>query len=364
MTRLVITAISDPLAQSTWSGTPRALAGALGRSGIEVIPVSGDDARWYDRPLYGSAVPFVGSGARAFRQYYGPVHGRIRKKMARLRAQHPGVPFLHTDHMYLPYPGMGQHDFLYRDTGWRPFAEAQGLGSRFVDHVAEGYSHALRSVGHTFTTSQWARDVLHAEGGSLDRMTVVGTGIGTHLSPSETPKDYANGKTLAVAKARFHNKGLDLLLDGFRIARESDRRLSLDLVVPPGVVQPQSGVIQHHQLSGEDLQKLYADASLFALPARYEPWGLVYLEAAMYSVPLLGSSRCAYPELAGFGSHGFVVEPLDAATIARALLDAHSRPDVLAGMGGRARSFAQEFTWDRVAAAIKEIVVSPGGSMP
>jgi len=357
---LLTVAMTDPDQLATWSGTPRAINDAFRRLGYSVDGLAANDPRLLDRAIYTAfGIPFYGRRGRAFRPYYGPLSQRIRTRVAEARGAMPGKPFLHTDHMWLPFPGLSSHDYLYRDTSWSDYALNQGVGERLRRKVGRDLKLALEKVGHVFVTSQWAKECMIDEGAPPERVSVVGTGAGNFIEPYFGPKDYSNGSTLCIAKVRHHNKGIDLLLEGFALARRANANLTLDLVAPAGMFAKQDGVRFHSNLSAEALRQLYYESALYAMPARYEPWGLVYLEAQLASIPILGSNRAAFPELSDHGKSGFILERLTARAVADALVVAHSDPDGLHAMGQHARSYASTFSWDRTVRLMDAVMQKP-----
>lgn len=351
--RLGIAAAGDPRDPATWSGTPKALVDAAERAGIEVVGFSGHLPRLLDNPRYGvTTLLSHGPAARRFRHYFGAAHARNVRAFREFRAREPDLPVLHTDHMWLDANVVGANDYLYRDLGWASWARLRGLGEKLVGSIGADYSLVLRAANHLFTTSEWARTELIAEGANPESVTVAGTGVGNRIAPFSGQKDYANGMTLCVARVRHHDKGVDLLLRGFAQARQTLPHLSLHLVVPRGSVRAQPGVTLHSDLEASELIALYERSPLYAMPARNEPYGLVYLEAQLSRMALLGSSRAAFPELAGYGSSGFIVSDLSAAGVAEALVAAHSNPVQMEQMGSRGQTEAGRASWDRTMSTI------------
>jgi UDP-glucose:(heptosyl)LPS alpha-1,3-glucosyltransferase len=68
-----------------------------------------------------------------------------------------------------------------------------------------------------------------------------------------------------------------------------------------------------------DTERWYAAADTVVLPSRYEPFGNVHLEALASGVPTVASNRAGGSELIKDGVNGYVVDPLDAAAVARSL---------------------------------------------
>jgi glycosyltransferase involved in cell wall biosynthesis len=101
------------------------------------------------------------------------------------------------------------------------------------------------------------------------------------------------------------------------------------------------------------LQLMFERASLYAMPAVLEPWGLVYLEALSTKTPILGLRRHAIPELTAEGRFGFLVDRPEPDAVAEALVDALSDAARLQRMGTEGqRHCLANYTWDRVAESI------------
>lgn len=344
--KIGIAAAGDPRDKRTWSGTPAALLGATESLGVEVIGFSGQVQKPFDNALYAATTTLkYGLAARRFRHYFGSVHRRDVKVFETFRANFPTLPIMHTDYMWLSPDLVSKHDFLYRDSGWSSWARARQLSGPLVKSIGVRYGRILSRIGHVFTTSEWARREIIADGAEPGSVSVVGTGVGTLMKPFGGYKEYSNGMTLCVAKVRHHDKGLDLLIDGFGLARQQRPDLTLHLVLPRRLAHPIAGVSTYVDLPAIDLIRLYELVPLYAMPARNEPYGLVFLEAQLARMAILGSDRGAFPEFADNGRTGFVLSDLTAEGVAQALLRAHSEPSQLERMGNEGQSQALTADW-------------------
>ena len=106
------------------------------------------------------------------------------------------------------------------------------------------------------------------------------------------------------------------------------------------------------RVSDAELRQLYAEASLFVLPASivpgsHEGFGIVYLEAAASGVPSLAARLAGAAEAVGEGQSGYFVAEPDVPSIQAALRE------FLSGNihfdAESCRTFARQFTWARVA---------------
>jgi glycosyltransferase involved in cell wall biosynthesis len=195
---------------------------------------------------------------------------------------------------------------------------------------------------------------------------VVGTGRSPDIKPYRGEKDYHSGQILFIAKHRFEEKGGYLLLDAFRIAQEKHSKLQL-VILGNEKVKRLAANAKNVQVLGhipfQQLQNLFNDSALLAMPALMEPWGLVYLEALACRTPILGLNRMAFPEISGGGKYGFIVNEPTPEAVAAGILDAMSDPGRLERMGHEGQSYClKKFTWENTANAIASRIFAPASA--
>ena len=209
---------------------------------------------------------------------------------------------------------------------------------------------AYDQVDHIFPTSNYVREnLIHHYGVSSQKITVVGTGPGV-IHPFSGPKDYSNGRVLFVAKGRFQDKGGDLVLAAFRRAVGKNPKLRLTIVGDNDylALAKEPGVTTLGHVPIPDLQELFNSHTLFLMPAPNEPWGLVYLEAMLCRMPIMGLNRNAFPEMSGHGRYGFMLEDPDPGAIAEKLVEAYRSPARLEELGAAAHDHcSRRFSWEK-----------------
>ena len=153
---------------------------------------------------------------------------------------------------------------------------------------------------------------------------------------------------VAFVGSGFERKGLGPLLEA--VATLRDPRVHL-LVAGKGRTEAYRRMVSRLGLAEvvtwiaprPDVERLYAAADAVALPARYEPFGNVHLEALASGIPMLTSATAGGAEAVRDGINGAVVPSLDAADIARGL---RAIRDADAGRLARAaREAAEPFTY-------------------
>jgi len=107
----------------------------------------------------------------------------------------------------------------------------------------------------------------------------------------------------------------------------------------------------------------YQMADIFIMPARQladgdvEGFGIVYLEANMFSKPVIAGRSGGVPEAVIDGYTGLLVNPLDVSQIVKAviqLIDDRQMADLLGQQG--ARRVNKEFDWQKQARKLKKIL--------
>ncbi len=146
----------------------------------------------------------------------------------------------------------------------------------------------------------------------------------------------------------FERKGLGPLVEA--MARIGDARAWL-AVAGKGHAEPYQRDAERLGLGGRvvwlgarpDVERLYAAADVVALPARYEPFGNVHLEALASGVPVLSSARAGGSELIRTGDNGWVVGEVTPALIADGL--DRLRESDPTRLSAAARRSAEPFTY-------------------
>ena len=114
----------------------------------------------------------------------------------------------------------------------------------------------------------------------------------------------------------------------------------------------------HGRVSDGELAQQYSAAHLLAVPS-YEGFGIVYLEAMAFGLPVLASVHGGGGELVGHGVNGFLVEPTDVDGIAARLSAVAGDRERLALLGRNARErFDSHPRWADSAAAIRQFLAT------
>jgi len=197
-----------------------------------------------------------------------------------------------------------------------------------------------------FTFNEWTKNSL-IEDFNVDVQKVINIGFGANLDYYKGEKRYDNKLILIVLRRGLEkNKGLHLLLEAFKRARKIDNDIRLAVVGT--TLEPIEGVAYYEGFSREKTIELFREAVLYAMPALFEPNGMVYIEALASKTPIMGLDRLAFPEFAGYGNYGFIV-PENPDEMATTLVEALNNPEKLQQMGSAGQNFvAGKYKWEVV----------------
>lgn len=155
------------------------------------------------------------------------------------------------------------------------------------------------------------------------------------------PPDASEGVTvLTVTRldARERYKNVDTVVKAVAALRAELPRLRLE-VVGDGTLRPELEALAASEGLGgavaflgrvgeEDLAAAYRRASLFALPSTKEGFGIAYLEAWLWGLPVIGSDEGAAPEVIADGTDGLLVPGGDVAALSAAIRRLATDPDL------------------------------------
>ena len=167
-------------------------------------------------------------------------------------------------------------------------------------------------------------------------------------------------------------KGIFDLLDACKMLKDSGFRFVLDIAGGPSGEISEARLQEeiaarglsdatrcHGFLSGEEKDRIFSQADVFAFPTRNEAFGLVAVEAMAYGLPVVATREGGLVDIVADGETGYLVARQDAAALADAIGKLLSDKDLRERMGaaGRAR-FEQKFTREAFLDRFVEILQS------
>lgn len=217
---------------------------------------------------------------------------------------------------------------------------------------------SFRKMNLIFTMNEWTRDYTIKHYG-LPESKVFNVGFGINVKLYYGNKNYSEKRMLIVLrKGREKMKGLVLLLNALKIARQTYPDLSLD-VVGTDYGNGEENVRCWYNFPRSKTTELFQKASLYVMPSQGEPNGITYLEALANKAPIVGLKGFAVPEFSGYGKYGFVIDEVSPDAVARTIVEAFSDVERLKKMGEDGQAFvADRFSWDNVTNQMYNIMIN------
>ena len=240
---------------------------------------------------------------------------------------------------------------------------------RYIISLEKRIFH-LDGVRHIVAISARGKaEIERLYGTPADRVTLIYNGVDlARFQPAAVARvrEAARGElglgrdtwTVLFVGSGFERKGLGPLVEA--LARGADSRARL-VVAGKGdratyaALAARLGVAERLVWTGPrpDVERLYAAADVVALPARYEPFGNVHLEALSSGRPVLTSVHAGGAELISQGKNGWVAEEVSAAAIAEGL--ERLRATDATAVARAARASAEPYTYAAQAAAFEAL---------
>lgn len=234
-----------------------------------------------------------------------------------------------------------------------------GVPDRLATRAIEGERRFLDACTLVWTNSTWTAEGLRRQGVGDDRLRICPPGCGMP-DPGTVVRDWSRASILFVGKF-WESKGGDLLLEAFRDLRRRRPDSTLTIIgCEPEVSEPGVEVLgfldKGSTRDAAAIDRAFRRATVFCMPSHWESIGIVYMEAALYGLPvvmLAGQGREAvFP--ASMAVH--VAWP-DAELLSQELDSLTSDPERMQRLGadGRARVLA-ELTWPAVGRRVSGFV--------
>jgi len=209
--------------------------------------------------------------------------------------------------------------FIHGDDVWN---DERYRKKKFYDRFFLQYIDHIASVSE-FTANIMAREFALP----LDKFTFLPNAVDPISSIPSRAR--TNRTVLVVTRLAAHDaeKNVDKLIRSVKLVREKKSDVILE-IVGDGVLRAQLeglaleiGVRDNVKFLGhindEELKAAYARAAVFAMPSSKEGFGIVYLEAWQFGLPVICSKFGASAEIVSDGIDGFVVDPSDIEVLAR-----------------------------------------------
>jgi glycosyltransferase involved in cell wall biosynthesis len=307
-------------------------------------------------------------------------HGPVRLAQSYLAIRRGNFPEIDLVHSLESYPTGLVGDWLARRLSRRrPCPHVMsclgtyGIAAYQYPLDKAFYSAVLRRAGAVCPISQGTLDLLMQYfRASLEKTHLEVVLLGTHL-PQQVPRPAEAGNvppipTLLTVGDVKPRKGQDLSLAAFARIKQRFPEAQYWIVGDPHKTSPYyhqletfirgnglDSVVFKGLVSNEELQACYQNASVFVLTPRrvgfhFEGFGLVYLEAGAYGLPVVGTRTGGVADAVHDEQTGLLAAAEDIEGIAVRILRLLQNPEQARRLGQANREWVETLTWERTAA--------------
>ena len=307
--------------------------------------------------------------------FYGPHSTEMYGRMWR-EIKEADIVFLHT----LPYP----HNYV-------AYALAKIFGKKtvIVPHFHPNHPNyerrsqywLLRRCNAVITVSEFEKDYLKDKGISENKLFVTGNAIHPNnylpvdfesFREKIKNKYYLNGddKVITYIGRKTPEKGVGYLIEAVKDIL-SEMHIKLFLVGPgsdwyreyyAGLSdEEKKHIIEMGILSHEEKVNLLHMSDLLVLPSKYEAFGIVFLEAWMCGVSVIGTTEGAMPSV--IGEEGLISKFGDVEDLKEKLKEAFSNIEKLRKTGTRGKTkVLNNYTWNIIGEKTESAINTVYGS--
>jgi glycosyltransferase involved in cell wall biosynthesis len=339
--------------ERAWSGIPAGLARGLSRLAFEPHPIDAEPG--------GNITQIAKAWARFGRGnrhggMFSPEIRELRKLTARLRARRVqfdaiiqmgsdfGIPFFGR---LVTYEDMTIPQRIRMDN----IEEILGVAAieRWVAGQRRCYASA---VGCCAMTTVAADSIIRDY--KVDPKKVHVVWAGRNYDPRPIVRDWTKPRFFFMGYD-WHRKNGPLVLEAFARLKARIPNARLDIAGGHPRIDA-DGVFPHGPLDSSDprdrahAEALFESATCFVMPSQFEPFGIVYVEAAAAGVPSIGTVVGGARDAIG-DAGGLLVEPRDADALTESM-EIMCNPSRASMMGAAALTRSDLFTWPAVAERI------------
>lgn len=227
------------------------------------------------------------------------------------------------------------------------------LGAAAIERWTEGQARCYDAATSCCVGSRWAAESIVSEYG-VDRSKVAIVGFGRNYEPRPVARDWTRPRFFFMGHD-WERKNGPSVLRAFAELRERVPEVRLDVAGGHPRIE-MDGVVTHgsldlvEPLARAQAESLFETATCFVMPSRFEPFGMVYAEAAAAGVPSIGTTVGGARDVIG-EKGGLLVDPADERALTEAMM-ALCDPGTASAMGRAALERSRLFTWRAVAERI------------
>lgn len=120
-----------------------------------------------------------------------------------------------------------------------------------------------------------------------EKFIYAGGGLNSDFVINNVEKTDDGIKRILFVGIDFKRKGGELLVNAFKQLREKyDDKIEL-VIAGPNIIKNENGINYIGRLNRDELSKWFSKCDIYCMPSRFEAYGLVFIEALCYGLPIV-----------------------------------------------------------------------------
>lgn len=231
---------------------------------------------------------------------------------------------------------------------------------REVQARLEWERRVMEKAAAIFVMSDWVKDSLVLGGvAAPEKVHVVGVGANGFQRPDSNwylQNGSERNATILFVGRDFVRKGGPLLVEAFQKVRQRVSYARLVIVGPEHRGPDRDGIQYMGRVDKATLRSLYQQATVFCLPSWFDAFGISFIEALYFGVPIVGLNRFSFPDIVARTQGG---EGLDDPPLPDRLADVLTRllesPRQLRRLSAMGYAGSEWYTWPNTVKRIRDV---------
>lgn len=259
-----------------------------------------------------------------------------------------GLPhFLYTDHTHLA------------NLDYPAFSRSELLPEKIIRLEESIYKNA--SLNFTYSTNI-TNSIIRQYNCPQDQVACVYAGSNAKVEEIDPQIERYKNKNILFVGIDWERKGGPELVSAFSkiLEKHPDAKLTI-IGANPEISLLNCNVLG--KIPVEQVNEYYKSASLFCMPTKREPFGLVFIEAMLYKLPVVATNIGAIPDFISNDENGYLVNSGDIESIAGSIINLFNDPEkcMRFGLEGYNRAI-EKYTWEMVGKRMRDHIIKVLGN--
>jgi len=234
------------------------------------------------------------------------------------------------------------------------YREKFNASNSALDRLSDFQQRIFSSSNGVFTMGRYVRDSLVKDYGIAPHLAVaIGAGPNIELG---LRSNVVSSSNILFVGTHWERKGGPILLEAFRRIKHRHPGATLTIVgCHPVINEPGVNVVG--RVSKEHLHQYFSQARVFALPTEHEAFGIAFVEALHFGLPIIATGINAIPEMVENGVNGYTIALGDVEAMATALDKIYTHDLITRDFSNASFERASQFTWEQAGRILSENIL-------